>query len=61
MRKDFDRILSKAAELGVEMPATVAARERNAVEAARSGDEDFSAVIRLMERLTEGRSLPSTA
>jgi 3-hydroxyisobutyrate dehydrogenase-like beta-hydroxyacid dehydrogenase len=61
MRKDFDLILSKAAELGVEMPTTAAARERNAVEAARSEDEDFSAVIRLMERLTERRSLPSTA
>jgi 3-hydroxyisobutyrate dehydrogenase-like beta-hydroxyacid dehydrogenase len=61
MRKDFDLILSKAAELGVEMPTTAAARERNAVEAARSEDEDFSAVIRLMEQLTERRSLPSTA
>jgi 3-hydroxyisobutyrate dehydrogenase-like beta-hydroxyacid dehydrogenase len=61
MRKDFDLILSKAAELRVEMPTTVAARERNAVEAARSEDEDFSAVIRLMEQLTERRSLPSTA
>ena len=61
MRKDFDLILSKAAELRVEMPTTVAASERNAVEAARSEEEDFAAVIRLMERLTERRSLPSTA
>ena len=51
MRKDFDLILSKAAELGVEMPATLAAAERNAVEGVRGGEEDFSAVIRLMEQL----------
>jgi 3-hydroxyisobutyrate dehydrogenase-like beta-hydroxyacid dehydrogenase len=50
MRKDFDLILSKSAELGVEMPATLAAAERNAVEAVRGGEEDFSAVIRLMEQ-----------
>jgi 3-hydroxyisobutyrate dehydrogenase-like beta-hydroxyacid dehydrogenase len=49
MRKDFDLILSKSAELGVEMPSTLAAAERNAVEAARGGEDDFSAVIRLME------------
>src|SRR3989442_13400757 len=61
MRKDFDLILSKAAELRVEMPTTVAASERNAVEAARSEEEDFAAVIRPMERFTERRSLPSTA
>jgi 3-hydroxyisobutyrate dehydrogenase-like beta-hydroxyacid dehydrogenase len=61
MRKDFDLILSKTADLRVEMPATVAARERNAVEAAQSGDEDFSAVIRLMEELTERRWLPPAA
>jgi 3-hydroxyisobutyrate dehydrogenase-like beta-hydroxyacid dehydrogenase len=51
MWKDFDLILSKSAELRVEMPATLAAAERNAVETVRSGDEDFSAVIRLMEQL----------
>jgi 3-hydroxyisobutyrate dehydrogenase-like beta-hydroxyacid dehydrogenase len=51
MRKDFDLILSKAAELGVEMPATLAAAERNAVEGVRGGEEDFSAVIRLMGQL----------
>ena len=51
MRKDFDLILSKAAELRVEMPATRAAAERNAVEAVQGGEADFSAVIRLMEQL----------
>jgi 3-hydroxyisobutyrate dehydrogenase-like beta-hydroxyacid dehydrogenase len=53
MRKDFSLILSKAAELRVEMPATLAAAERNAAEAVRGGDEDFSAVIRLMKQSTE--------
>ena len=61
MRKDFDLILSKAADLRVEMPVTVAARECNALEAARGGEEDFSAVISLMEQLTERRWVPPTA
>jgi 3-hydroxyisobutyrate dehydrogenase-like beta-hydroxyacid dehydrogenase len=55
MQKDFALILSNAAELMVEMPATRAAAECNAVEAADGREEDFSAVIRLMERRsTEG-------
>ena len=49
MQKDFRLILSKAVELGVPMPATVAAAGNNATEAARGDEEDFSAVIRLME------------
>ena len=53
MRKDFDLVLSKGADLRVEMPATLAAADRNAVEAVHGGEEDFSAVIRLMEELTE--------
>ena len=53
MRKDFDLILSKSAELEVEMPATLAASECNAAEAVRGGEADFSAVIRLMEQKTE--------
>ena len=52
MRKDFDLILSKSAELDVEMPATLAASECNA-EAVRGGEADFSAVIRLMEQKVE--------
>ena len=56
MRKDFDLILSNAAELMVEMPATRAAAECNAVEAIQGGEEDFSAVIRLMERSTVEQS-----
>ncbi len=51
MGKDFDLILSKSAELGVDMPATLVAAERNAIEAVHGGEEDFSAVIRLMEHL----------
>ncbi len=50
MRKDFGLILSKAAELGVPMPTTVAAAESNTAESARGHEEDFSAVIRLMEQ-----------
>jgi 3-hydroxyisobutyrate dehydrogenase-like beta-hydroxyacid dehydrogenase len=62
MRKDFDLILSKGAELSVEMPATLAAAERNAIEAVHGGEEDFSAVIRLMEQLAEeDRLLPPAA
>jgi 3-hydroxyisobutyrate dehydrogenase-like beta-hydroxyacid dehydrogenase len=53
MRKDFDLILSKAADLHVEMPATVAAGERNAAEAAPGTEDDFSAVIRLLEELSD--------
>jgi 3-hydroxyisobutyrate dehydrogenase-like beta-hydroxyacid dehydrogenase len=53
MRKDFDLILSKAADLHVVMPATAAAGERNATEAARGSEEDFSTVIRLMEELSD--------
>jgi 3-hydroxyisobutyrate dehydrogenase-like beta-hydroxyacid dehydrogenase len=49
MQKDFGLILSKAAELGVLMPATEAAAECNIAESARGYEEDFSAVIRLME------------
>ena len=50
MQKDFGLILSKAADLGVSMPATEAAAESNTAEAARGHEEDFSAVIRLMEQ-----------
>jgi len=55
MLKDFALILRTAMELSVPMPATVAASHVAAVErahqrAARS-DEDFSVVVRTMERL----------
>jgi len=57
MRKDFDLILAKAAALGVEMPATRAAAGPNRKEAVYGGDEDFSAVIRLMEQWREEYAL----
>jgi 3-hydroxyisobutyrate dehydrogenase-like beta-hydroxyacid dehydrogenase len=50
MRKDFGLILAAAAQLGLSMPVTEAAAAINSVEAASGNDEDFSAVIRRMER-----------
>lgn len=50
MRKDFGLILNEAARIGVRMPATKAAVAINAAEAANSGEEDFSAVVRRMEQ-----------
>jgi 3-hydroxyisobutyrate dehydrogenase len=50
MHKDFGLILSAARQLDVAMPATEAASAINAAEAANNADEDFSAVIRFMER-----------
>lgn len=59
MHKDFGLILHLAASLAVPMPATAVAQQMCAAEeataresTARGGaEEDFSAVIRLMERL----------
>ncbi|HMD96586.1 MAG TPA: NAD(P)-dependent oxidoreductase [Terriglobia bacterium] len=51
MNKDFHLIVDKAAQLQVPMPATVAAYQINLAEAARSQEEDFSAVMRAMEEL----------
>ena len=53
MQKDFDLILSKGAELDVPMPATQAAANMTAAEASRGHEEDYSAVIRLMEQFAE--------
>jgi 3-hydroxyisobutyrate dehydrogenase-like beta-hydroxyacid dehydrogenase len=50
MHKDFGLITSKAAELGIAMPATAEAAKMNALEAAAALEEDFSAVVRLMQR-----------
>jgi 3-hydroxyisobutyrate dehydrogenase-like beta-hydroxyacid dehydrogenase len=49
MHKDFGLILAAAVGCGLSMPATQAAAAVNATAAARGGDEDFSAVIRLMD------------
>jgi len=55
MFKDFGLILETAMELSVPMPATAAAVQVAAAEQARQlaahSDEDFSVVVRAMERL----------
>src|SRR6266481_8814319 len=51
MNKDFCLILGAAAALQITMPVTAAAFQINTQEAADSGGEDFSAVIRRMENL----------
>ena len=50
MHKDFGLILTAAAQRGLSMPATEAAAAANAAEAAAVVEEDFSAVIRRMEK-----------
>lgn len=50
MHKDFGLITSKAAELGIAMPATIEAAKINALEAAAAVEEDFSAVVRFMQK-----------
>jgi 3-hydroxyisobutyrate dehydrogenase-like beta-hydroxyacid dehydrogenase len=53
MYKDFLLIRSKADSLGVTMPATVEAAKITAAElAAQRNEQDFSAVIRALERMT---------
>ncbi|HUE01719.1 MAG TPA: NAD(P)-dependent oxidoreductase [Bryobacteraceae bacterium] len=53
MIKDFGLILNEAAKRGIPMPATSAARRVSLAEAADGGEEDFSAIIRYMERLAQ--------
>src|SRR4029077_18575156 len=53
MHKDFGLVLAAAARAGLSMPATEAAAAINSAEAASEGEEDFSVVIRWMERLAE--------
>jgi hypothetical protein len=50
MNKDFGLILNLAAALGAQMPATRAAFEVNAAQAAEGIEQDFSAVILQMEK-----------
>ena len=50
MQKDFGLILWEANKLGLPMPATLAAAKSNVLEEDPDGEEDFSAVIRLMEQ-----------
>jgi len=51
MNKDFDLVLETAAAAKVPMPATAAAFQMNVAQFAEGKEEDFSAVITLMERL----------
>jgi 3-hydroxyisobutyrate dehydrogenase len=51
MNKDFGLVLDTAAAAKIPMPATAAAFQINEAELTGSKEEDFSAVITLMERL----------
>jgi 3-hydroxyisobutyrate dehydrogenase-like beta-hydroxyacid dehydrogenase len=51
MNKDFELILKAAAQEHVSMPATEAAFRVNAEELANSDEQDFSAVLRRMEKV----------
>jgi 3-hydroxyisobutyrate dehydrogenase-like beta-hydroxyacid dehydrogenase len=51
MNKDFGLVLETAAAARVPMPATAAAFQMNVAELSKSKEEDFSAVIKLMENL----------
>jgi 3-hydroxyisobutyrate dehydrogenase-like beta-hydroxyacid dehydrogenase len=53
MHKDFRLVLAAAARAGLDLPATESAAAVNAAEAASGGEEDFSAVVRRMERQAE--------
>jgi 3-hydroxyisobutyrate dehydrogenase len=62
MRKDFGLALSAAAHAGLSLPATEAAAAVNAAETVSGGEEDFSVVVRRMERQAEAvSSLPPAA
>ncbi|MGA7851838.1 MAG: NAD(P)-dependent oxidoreductase [Candidatus Acidiferrales bacterium] len=51
MNKDFRLILETAAAARAPLPATAAALQVNIAESANETDEDFSAVVRQMEKL----------
>jgi 3-hydroxyisobutyrate dehydrogenase-like beta-hydroxyacid dehydrogenase len=68
MNKDFGLVLETAAAAKVPMPAMAAAFQMNVAEFGEGNEEDFSAVIKLMERLArvetsdaESRSVAGTA
>jgi 3-hydroxyisobutyrate dehydrogenase-like beta-hydroxyacid dehydrogenase len=56
MHKDLGLVLKLAADRGVPMPSTAAAHQISSIETGRDVDEDFSAVLRLMEELSGLRS-----
>jgi len=45
--------MQQAAELSVPMPATAAAQQICAIAHAKGVEDDYSAVIRVMEELTQ--------
>jgi 3-hydroxyisobutyrate dehydrogenase-like beta-hydroxyacid dehydrogenase len=53
MNKDFGLVLQTAASAKVPMPATAAAFQMNVAEFSKGKEEDFSAVITLMEKLAQ--------
>jgi 3-hydroxyisobutyrate dehydrogenase len=60
MNKDFQLILKAAAQEHVPMPATEAAFRVNSDELANSSEEDFSAVLRRMEEVSEIADIQAT-
>jgi 3-hydroxyisobutyrate dehydrogenase-like beta-hydroxyacid dehydrogenase len=56
MNKDFGLVLKTAAAAKVPMPATAAAFQMNVAEFSEATEEDFSAVITLMEKLAGVRT-----
>lgn len=62
MHKDFGLIMRQASALSVPMPATAVAQQMCAAERHKELEEDYSAVIRLMEELagaaTRGQGAP---
>ena len=62
MHKDFGLALGAATRAGLSLPAVEAAAAVNAAETARDVEEDFSAVVRRMERQVAAESaLPPAA
>jgi 3-hydroxyisobutyrate dehydrogenase-like beta-hydroxyacid dehydrogenase len=61
MHKDFWLIRAEAGKLGVPMPATVEAAKITAAETASGREEDFSAVIRAVERIADANASPQNA
>jgi len=57
MPKDFGLVLGAAAQAGLSMPTTEADAAVTAAEAVSESEEDFSIVIRWMERLAERKEV----
>jgi 3-hydroxyisobutyrate dehydrogenase-like beta-hydroxyacid dehydrogenase len=51
MNKDYGLIVELATQANVPLPATAAAHQMMTAARVQAPDEDFSVVIRLMERL----------